>query len=247
MFPLLVLLLNGRNLIATLALSTANVSLKLHDNTMQIEVQLGNFTLTDESSIPTSRPEYKQIVSIEGSNLLDLTYETFDMESHPPEDGANSSVSLRSGSIKVHFLEQPLHDIYAFLIKFARLKSLYDMASQAAVQKASEIQRMRFDVSVQSPIIVFPDESVHSQRHLILRLGGVATHNEYSGDMGKIVAGLTGISVVSAVPTDGEDMTLSIVDAIDINANVTQRLGPVPIADQKAETEVNALITEACG
>ena len=61
--------------------------------------------------------------------------------------GADSAVTLQLGTIKIHFLEHPLHDLYSFMIKFARLKGLYDSTMQAAVQKASEIQKMEFDLN----------------------------------------------------------------------------------------------------
>lgn len=187
---------------------------------MHIGVQLGNLSLIDDSSLATHSAAYKQLISIEGSNLLDLTYETFDSEAAATSGGVNSAVTLRSGSVKLHFLEEPLHDLYAFLIKFARLKSLYDSATQAAVQRASEISRMQFNVSIQSPIIIIPDPSLHSNEHLVLRLGEVTAKNEYSENSSKISAGLTGISLTSTAEVDKEAVSLSIVEAVDIHADV---------------------------
>ena len=216
------ILLDVDTQIATLGLSTANVALMLESGTMRIGVQLGNLSLTDDSSQPTKFDAYKELVTIEGSNLLDLTYETFDVNKRSVPGGADSAVTLRSGSIKIHFLERPLHDLYSFMIKFARLKNLYDSATQAAVQKASEIQKMEFDVSIQSPIIVFPDQSLQSDQRLIVRLGEVSAGNEFLDTMARTNASLRGISLTSEFPVDGELVVLSIVDAVDINANVVQ-------------------------
>ena len=49
----------------------------------------------------------RQLVAIQGDELLDLTYETFDpLSSAYP--GYDSSVHLRSGSIKVNFITEPV-------------------------------------------------------------------------------------------------------------------------------------------
>jgi vacuolar protein sorting-associated protein 13A/C len=61
---------------------------------------------------------------------------------------------LATGSLKIYFLEQPLHHIF-FGTKLAKLKILYDAACDVAVQKASEIERMRSEVFVNIPIVVF--------------------------------------------------------------------------------------------
>jgi len=168
---MVVILLDVDTRIATLALSTANVSLMLENSAMRIGVQLGNLSLTDDSSQPTRFDAYRELITIEGSNLLDLTYETFNEHMRSAAGAVGSTVTLRSSSIKIHFVERPLHDLYSFMIKFARLKSLYDSAMQAAVQKASEIHKMELDISIQSPIIVFPDQSLQSDQRLIMRLG----------------------------------------------------------------------------
>jgi vacuolar protein sorting-associated protein 13A/C len=205
---------------------------------MGLGVQLASMSLTDNSALPTKLPEYKQIFSIEGSNFLDLTYETFDTLNKPPPDGANSAVSLRSGSVRVHFLERPIHDIYAFVIKFAQLKSFYDSATQAAVQRASDIQRMLFDVVIQSPVIIIPDVALDSNQRLVVRLGGIAANNKYSSSEGTIHANLTGISLLSEVFSDSNRTLLSIVDAVDIETNITQLLEGSLTDVQRAESEV---------
>jgi len=217
-----VILLDVDTRIATLALSTANVSLMLENSAMRVGVQLGNLSLTDDSSQPTRFDAYKELVTIEGSNLLDLTYETFNAHTRSAAGGVDSAATLRSGSIKIHFAERPLHDLYSFMIKFARLKSLYDSATQAAVQRASEIQKMKFDISIQSPIIVFPDQSLQSDQRLIMRLGEVYARNNYLDMAAETIASLRGISLTSEFPVDGELVVLSIVDAVDINTNIMQ-------------------------
>jgi vacuolar protein sorting-associated protein 13A/C len=189
---------------------------------MRLAIQLGNLSLSDDSDLPTRSPEFKQILSIEGSDLADLTYETFDPGDKESFKGINSSVSLRSGALKIYFLEKPLHSVYHFLIKFARLKSLYDTATQVAVQRASEIQRMKFDVAIQSPIVIFPSNSIDSDDKIIMRLGQISARNDYQGDTSTIVASLSGISLTSETTLDGEVSELTIVDSVQINGDVIQ-------------------------
>jgi vacuolar protein sorting-associated protein 13A/C len=220
---MVVILLDVDTRIATLTLSTANVSLTLENSAMRVGVQLGNLSLTDDSSQPTRLDAYKELVTIEGSDLLDLTYETFNVHTRSAAGGVDSATTLRSGSIKIHFVERPFHDLYSFMIKFARLKTLYDSATQAAVQRASEIQKMKFDISIQSPIIVFPDHSSQSDQRLIMRLGEVYARNKYLDMAAETIASLRGISLTSESPVDGELVVLSIVDAVDINTNIIQR------------------------
>jgi vacuolar protein sorting-associated protein 13A/C len=235
----LVILLDVSTRIATLTLSTAKVGLTLENRTMRVGVQLGSLSLMDDSSQPTNVDAYKELVTIEGSNLLDLTYEIFDTHMRFSPGGADSAVTLRSGSIKIHFLERPLHDLYSFMIKFARLKSLYDSATQAAVQRASEIQKMKFDVSIQSPVIIFPDQSLQSDQRLVIRLGEVSARNGYLDTAAEINASLRGISLASEVLVDGEVAALSIVDAVDINTNIIQHLEEhCSDANPAPETEV---------
>lgn len=211
--------------IATLTLSTAKVGLALENGEMKVGVQLGSLSLMDDSSQPTNVDAYKELVTIEGSNLLDLTYETFDTHLRSLPGGVDSAVTLRSGTIKIHFLERPLHDLYFFMIKFARLKSLYDSATQAAVQRAAEIQKMKFDVFIQSPVIVFPDPALKSDQRLVVRLGEVSAQNEYLDRAVEANAGLRGISLTSEVPVDGKIVALSIVNAVNIDTHVIQNLG----------------------
>ncbi|CDO71578.1 hypothetical protein BN946_scf184911.g48 [Trametes cinnabarina] len=217
-----VILINDDVRIATLSLSTAYVAILLRANTMRINGRLGSLALNDDSPIQTAAPDFKQILSIEGDNFADFTYQTYDPEDRETYPGVKSSISLTTGSLKVHYLEHSLHDAYLFFMKLAKLKGLYDAATEAAVQKASEIERMQFNVSISTPIVVFPADAQRSLDVLTLRLGSLKAHNEYRNDDDRIVAGLHGIQLTSCLHYDDEPSVLKIVDDIDIDAEVTQ-------------------------
>jgi vacuolar protein sorting-associated protein 13A/C len=215
-----VILFNASNRLATLALSAANVALHLRDGALEVEGQLGNLSLTDDSPLATKSSAFKQILSIEGDDLAKFKYETF--KHSDIKDGVSSSVQLRAGSLKFNFLEQPLADIYQFMVKFARLKGLYDAATQAAVQRASEIQRMKFDILVQSPILVFPVGPSESHDVLTMKLGQIVARNEYSGPVGKITAGLQGIRFTSTTHDKDDICELKIIEDVNISSDIIQ-------------------------
>jgi len=211
--------------LSTLMLSTANVSVLLGGSTMLVTGRLGSLNLLDGSEIYTIHPQFKQILSIEGDNFAEFSYQTFDPTDHETYTGVKSKVHLAAGSIKINFLEEPLHDIYLFLTKLARLKGVYDAATQAAVQRAQEIERMQFDVSVKTPIVVFPSDSASSSDRLTMRLGELSANNSFDGPSSTITAGLTGIQLTSDFEAADGPSTLRIIDDIDIFAEVQQTTG----------------------
>lgn len=219
-----VILVNEDTSLATLSLSTANVAILLRGNTMSIVGRLGSLALSNDSPAPVAQPEFNEIMSIEGNNFAEFKYQTFD----PSEDGykgIKSAVSLSTASVKLYFLEQPLHDIYLFLIKLARLKGLYDAATTVAVQRASEIERMQFEITVKSPIVIFPSDTAKSKDVLVMRLGEISAHNTYDDTVNKIIASLRGIQLVSRIYHSDEPSVLKIIDDIDITSDIVQTSG----------------------
>ncbi|KAF4623901.1 hypothetical protein D9613_001806 [Agrocybe pediades] len=215
------ILVNDLIPLATLALSTADVTVLVRPKTLRVSGRLGNLSLMNDNKNYAILGDFNRLVSIEGENFADFSYQTFD----PEEEGyagVKSSVHLHAASIKLHFVEQPLHDLYLFLSKLAKLKGLYDAATQVAVQRASEIERMQFEVSVKTPIVVFPSNATSSQDALILRLGQIDAHNTSEAAVNRITAGLHGIRLVSCLYREGNAQTLKIIDDIDVSADVVQ-------------------------
>lgn len=209
-------LLDGTRKLSTLSVSAGKVVVFLHNNVLKVTGTLGNLALTDNTDMHLS--PRRQLLFIEGNNLADFSYETFDPFDKDAFPGYNSSVRLRSGALRLNFVEEPLQNIYMFLIKLARLKGIYDAAADAAVQRASEIQRMKFDVVVQSPIVVFPSAGGGS---LVVKLGEIAARNEFIGSVAKVVAGLTGIRVTSNDKKDGEERGLKLIEDVGIETEIT--------------------------
>ena len=233
-----VTLTNAGAHIATLSLSTADASVLL-GNTMNVHVRLGSLSLSDDSGTETASPNFKKLMFIEGEHLAELKYLTFDPQDPKTEKGINSSVSLTAASVAFHYLERPLHDIYVFFLKLARLKGLYDTATEVAVQQASKIERMGFSVSVKTPIIIFPSNPSSSHDSLTMRLGEITASNAYRDGIPRTEASLRGMQLVSTIFHEGKPNTLKMIDDIAIVTEVVQSGGPN--STPRPDTEVKAM------
>ena len=211
--------------IATLDLSKAAVSLLLRGSTLRIAGRLEDISIIDEVSSVPQDSTFKYILQREGDHFADFSYETFDPADTETFEGVNSVVTLRTAALKFNFLEQPLHEVYGFLLKLARLKGLYDAATQAAAQSVSEITRMRFDVLIKSPIIVFPKNPVTSSDALVMKLGEITARNRYEGPLTTIEASLQGIGLTSQTIIQQKVSTLKMIDDVLITATVVQTEG----------------------
>ena len=219
---------NDSNKFALLALPAADVAIMLRSGAMRVSARLGDISLEDLSPEPVAVPSFKKLLTIEGEELADFSYETFDPKDEETFPGYNSSVHLRAGSLRFTFMERPVRDLYAFAMKFAKMKAVYDAASQAAVQRASEVTRMHYDVVVKTPIIVLPRDGIVSPDILILRLGQIIAKNDYLGDpndTSTIDASLRGINVQSEITVGEQKATLQMVDDVAITATVKQAGG----------------------
>lgn len=192
---------------------------------MNVHVRLGHLSLSDDSGTETASPNFKKLMFIEGEHLAELRYLTYEPQGPETKKGINSSVSLTAASVTFHYLEQPLHDIYVFLMKLARLKGLYDTATEAAVQRASEIERMGFSVTVKTPIIIFPSNPSSSRDSLIMRLGEMTASNSYRDGIPRTGASLRGMQLVSTIFYDGNPTTLKMIDDIAIVTEIVQSGG----------------------
>ena len=170
------------------------------------------------------RQEYSQILSIEGEDFADFQYQTFD-PTDASYQGIKSLVTLNTASVKFQFLGGPLHGIYMFFVKLAKLKGLYDAATQAAVQSAPDVERMQFKISIKSPIVVFPTDPEHSRDNLVMRLGEISASNKSEQAKTTVSATLRGLQLVSNMYRDDVASTLKIIDDIAVTATVVQTEG----------------------
>lgn len=239
---------NNANKFALLALPSADVAILLRSGGLRVGARLGNLSLEDLSEEPVADTSFKKLLSIEGGELADFSYETFDPTDKETFPGYNSSVNLRAGSFKFTFMEKPISDLYAFATKFARMKAVYDAAQQAAVQRASEVTRMHFDVVIKTPIIILPRDGIISPDRLILRLGEIIAKNEYFNDpddTSAIDASLRGISVASEIMVGDKKATLQMINDVAITASIKQAGGTAHRSDpHHADTEITTNMSD---
>ncbi|KAI5124698.1 hypothetical protein M0805_004304 [Coniferiporia weirii] len=238
-----VLLLNGKVGVATLSLSTANVEVTISGDDMNVTARLGNLLLTDDSSLQTKSPKFKQLLSIERDDLAELRYRTFNAD-ESARRGANSAVTLATGSLKLHFLESPLNSIYLFLLKFARLKGIYDAATEAAVQQASKVERMVFQLNVRSPIIVFPVDPARLEDTFTLELGKFSAQNEFDGSSQRISATLKGLQLSSTFCYDDDMSRLKVINDVSVTTEITQTVSIGRQNPEDAEFEIRVDISD---
>ncbi|KAJ5679341.1 hypothetical protein N7462_007585 [Penicillium macrosclerotiorum] len=171
--------------LATLSLNTADVGIFLVGRSMTIQSRIGSLTLVDDVNLGASeQSDVRRLLTIEGDNFADFKYETFDPESDT-YPGYDSEVYLRSGSIKINFLEEPYRKIINFLVKFGKMQAIFNAARQAAANQANQLQenpsRMRLDVVVKTPIVVFPRVMTddRARDNITAYLGEIYAKNEF--------------------------------------------------------------------
>ncbi|GAA5995177.1 hypothetical protein JCM5350_001861 [Sporobolomyces pararoseus] len=219
------LILNEDGLrLATLSLSAADVSVLLRSPTMRVSARLGNLTLEDNFS--TTSPQ--EMLSIKGDELADFRYETYDPLDKSTYPGYESSVHLRTGSLQFSFRTEPVHRILVFFTKFGRMKAVYDAATQAAAQRANEMQtmipKMHYDVLIRTPIVVFPNEEGSPKDVVTARLGEISLSNEFEVSEEQVITkvnfGLHEVGLESTFEHDGEPHTLEMLQDVRIDVNV---------------------------
>ncbi|KAJ6198671.1 LOW QUALITY PROTEIN: vacuolar protein sorting-associated protein 13a [Bipolaris maydis] len=223
--------------LATLSLNSGNVGIFLSGKTMRIGGRLGNLSLIDDVNQGVSEESsLRQLVTIEGKNLADFSYETFDsdLESYP---GYDAAVALKTGSVKINFLTEPFRKIMQFAVKFGKMQAIFNAARQAAANQATQIQqrttRFHYDITISTPIVVFPrmlasDKPDHDT--LTANLGEIYAKNSFvplddsesAKTANKISAGIRHIKLTSRLHYD-EDRSeeLQLIDKVDLDFKIT--------------------------
>ncbi|EEP80464.1 conserved hypothetical protein [Uncinocarpus reesii 1704] len=215
--------------LATLSLNTADVSIFVAGEALAVKARIGSLTMFNDIGETTTR-----LLSIEGDDFADFRYQTFD----PKQDdypGYNSEVMLRSGSIKINFIEEPYRRIINFLVKFGKMQAIFNAARQAAANQASQIQEtaslMRFDIIVMTPILVFPriTDDDQPKDFVTAHLGEIYANNKFerltegdtAGNLNCISAGVRHIRLTSNFyysPERSEE--LEMIEKVDLDFNI---------------------------
>ncbi|PSK35869.1 Vacuolar protein sorting-associated protein 13 [Elsinoe australis] len=232
-----VILNNDGMKLATLSLNSAEVVVLLLGKTMRVGARLGNLTLIDDinQGIAESSP-LRQLVSIEGKELADFSYETFDpeAESYP---GHDTAIKLQSGSIKINFLTEPFRKIMQFGVKFGKMQAIFNAARQAAANQAQNIQqrasKMHFDINIKTPIVAFPKVVISNETPerdtVTAYLGTIYAKNEFvplddskdAAVANKLSAGIQNIRLTSNLHyEDDKSEELEMIDKVDLDFKI---------------------------
>lgn len=224
--------------LATLSLTKADVGIYVSGNILRIRTKLGNLSLVDDINQGASQDSsLRKLITIEGDDLADFRYETFDTTSKDAYPGYDSSIYLRAGSIRVNFLEEPFRKILDFLVKFGKMQALFNAARQAAANQASNLQqntaRVKFDVNVKTPIVVFPRLMVAGRPKkdvLVANLGEIYAENKFvalddkqdSPTAMHLSAGIRNIRLTSTIHYPDEQCEeLEIINKVDLGFKIT--------------------------
>lgn len=221
--------------LATLSLNSADVGVFLESGTIQVKARLGSLSLVDDinQGAPESSP-LRRLITIEGDDFADFKYQTFDskLDGYP---GYDSGVYLRSGSIKVNFLEEPFRKIMEFGVKFGKMQAIFNAARQAAANRATQLQenasKMHFDILVKTPILVFPRAMVDDRPRDLLTayLGEIYASNKFvtlqnqkdGPSVNKLSAGIRHIRLTSEFHfEDGQSEELEMIEQVDLNFKI---------------------------
>lgn len=221
--------------LATLSLNSADVGVFLEGATMQVKARLGSLSLLDDinQGAPESSP-LRRLITIEGDDFADFKYQTFDskVKGYP---GYDSGIYLRSGSIKVNFLEEPFRKIMEFGVKFGKMQAIFNAARQAAANQATQLQenasKMHFDIVMKTPILVFPRAMVDDRPRDLLTayLGEIYASNKFvtlpnqknGPSVNKLSAGIRHIRLTSDFHfEDGQSEELEMIEKVDLSFKI---------------------------
>lgn len=177
--------------LATLQLSTAQIAVLVLPEALDVHGKLGALSLHDDINAGSPKDSIlRNLINIEGDNLAEFTYKTFDQETN--DHLYSSLVEFKTGSSKINFVESSFKRIFNYLSQFQKMKEIYDSTREAAINQANQIEnanKMKFNFSVTAPIVVFPRIVKHSTvkyDNLTIELGELYATNDFIETNGKI-------------------------------------------------------------
>lgn len=260
---ILMILNNDGTRLATLSLNNADVGIFVVGNILRIDTKVADLTLLDDMNHGSSEdPSMRKLITIQGDDLADFRYETFDPKVGEKYPGYDSSVYLRAGSIKLNFLEEPIHNIIGFIVKFGKMQAIFNAARQAAANQASQIQqnagRMKVDIHIKTPIVVFPRSLDSRPDTITAHLGEIYAENKFiyldgiksSPIAMKLSTGIRNIRLTSNFYfSNDRNEEIELIDRVDLDFVITYsqhvegEKRPELEADGKM-TDINLRITQ---
>ncbi len=254
------LILNNDGIrLATLSLNAADVGIFVNGKTLRIGAKLGDLSLLDDiNNGAPADSSIRKLITIQGDDLADFRYQTFDPEDGEAYPGYDSSIFLRAGSIKLNFLEEPFRKIIDFLVKFGKMQAIFNAARQAAASQATQIQqgasRIKFDINIKTPIVVFPRVLIpgRNKRDLLTAyLGEIYAENKFiplddskdSPVAMKLSTGIRNIRLTSDFNfPENKTEELELIDKVDLSFQIIY--AEHSEGAKRPETEIEGSMTD---
>lgn len=259
---------NEGELLATISFSTADVAVLMRGATMRVAARLGSLSLVDNQLRSYGRPEFAKVLAIEGDELADFAYETFDPKDTEVYPGYDSSVWLRTGSLRFTVLEEPLQDLMQFARQFSEMRTSPDTTQNAssipavssqAADSEQQASKMHYDVIIKTPIVVLPRSSEQTDV-VVANLGEIYAHNTFfdgngephktvlepgEGLITKITAGVRHVRLASRMSHGEQESKLQMINDVNLAIDMVQTQGVecAGVQDQP-DTQVRANLSD---
>ncbi|CAR23295.1 membrane morphogenesis protein VPS13 [Lachancea thermotolerans CBS 6340] len=244
--------------LATFRLSAAQIEQLLLPEKMKINAKLGAMQLTNDADDGLSIDSpLRELISMSGSELAELTYETFDPSTEKLD--YSSLLKYKTGSMNVNFVDHAVNKIVNYLAKFQKMKVFFDRAREAAYNQAGNIEtvnNIKLDILVRAPVITFPkliDPRRNLFDHVSFFLGEFflqnSFHNEGERLVNKIKAGIRSGNLGSTFHMEHElTQNLHIIENLDLHFDIDHYQGtkqiPVKIDAKGVFEPLAAHLTE---
>lgn len=215
--------------LATIVLEDAKVGMFLLPDSMKLNATIGGFSLIDNF-----RTAPQKLISIQGDDLGNLHYETFDPETNIRPYG--SEFMFETKSLIVWFMEDSFNRLYTFLSQFQQMKYVYDQAREAALDQANNVEypdNTKFQILIRAPIIIFPkvlDPRTNKYDSITANLGEISIVNKFDVEdditFNLMTASLRNTKISSSFHLpNGAIQNLDIIDQLDIEFDINSYTG----------------------
>ncbi|KAI9292119.1 vacuolar protein sorting-associated protein vps13 [Neoconidiobolus thromboides FSU 785] len=218
--------------IATINLYDGDLTVLMTHSSLRLDTKLKNLSIidnTDEYNDLLKENQYK-LLSIDTKEVAEIRYESFNNKSL--DLGYDSLVHINIGALRLLFLEEQFTCLLSFFSRFAEMHLLFETARQAAMNSASQLQeqvnRLKFEISIKSPKVIFPKNS-KSKDFITANLGELIISNNFSNNtelkndlqiLNTIQLQLSSIFLSSSIEFEEFNQNLQIIEDISLDLKV---------------------------
>ncbi|KAI9340870.1 hypothetical protein BDR26DRAFT_820276 [Obelidium mucronatum] len=205
--------------IATASFGALHIGVTFKEGRMFVNGRLGNLSIVDDVARETNSRISRQLLKIEGSEVADFNYETFSVLL-PNYPGYDSYLRFHANSARLMFFTPLLNELSSFFNEFFKMHMIKD-AARKAIEYQEVAGKMRYDLSIASPIIEFPDTTYVSDKNILMYLGHLSAKNEFricrdGSAASSVVASILAMKLISNFPVDGVDTFVEMMEDVNI-------------------------------